>query len=435
MSCNAAPLLSQLVLVWAMLDRLEGVVVADSFLATAAPRVELSYLGHALAASSPPGSSALAQFGAFGGVDYWASDPWTRLPVFCRSFFLLQLLALLRLLWFAVPLRTGHKTVNGVVRRHRALLRGAPLALVFLACLPLVSAAPKRAFAQALATTDLSDITHDLDSPPAFGDSGRPPGLPGVLASTDMPPARNPNSPVFSRVRSQGWDVPVAVLGFQRLPMFTSVHSACVIDADDLADLAEEACDAHLGSLKFCPVHPQPHINYLVLLSFPLECDLLGRIPVCVQSHVLPVHDVDEQPRFWCEYFDTPLHFADVEAAFANEWLPGSKIYIGDACRLLTAVPHATQPGDPGDLVRVVRPGKCPPPAATVGAKLAAPDLHLRRLSVEGFPGGPDDPQRHCLLQPLEAPRMVQYAGLPGRCLLNEVLLSHARCLAPGSDP
>ena len=172
-----------------------------------------------------------------------------------RSFFLLQLLALLRLLWFAVPLRAGNAGFNRLIRGHRTLLRGAPVLVLLCVLIPSVQAAPKTSFALRLAPPSQQpvDLLSDSDSP---GPSRTGPSVcPAFGADCTV---RSPGSPIFSRVRERGWEVPVSVLGFQRLPRYTTVHSACVIDASDLVETAEEACDADFHAQKFCEVVPQP---------------------------------------------------------------------------------------------------------------------------------------------------------------------------------
>ena len=343
--------------------------------------------------------------------------------IFLRSFLLLQLLAFMRLLCLAMPLQRGCHRANGIVRTCRGGLRGAPLVLALAVCLPLVQAAPRRAFAQQLSRTALAPLITDLDedipaahdAPPSADfdepDHGPAPALP------------NPISPTFSRVRSQGWEVPVSILTFQRQALHSCVHTACMKDAADVVDTVAEACDAEQQGLEFITVRPQPCLDHPVLLSTPVQHLQLSRVPICVEAHVLPGDAAHAEPRLWLDYFDSPLRLSDVETALANEWQPGYRVYVAGRRQFLTEAGTAIAPGD---LLRIVRPRMTPPPAVTLEVKLASPSQYFRRLSVSGFPATPHDHRRYCLLQPLELPRLVQNAGLPDPGLLDQVMLSHA---------
>ena len=363
---------------------------------------------------------------------------------FCRTFFLLQLLALSRMFWMAIPLRRRKPMSNSVVRGHRTLLQGAPLIIAVAVCLPFVEAAPKGVFSRCLTSGASGAAVVDLDDDQAG--FARPSSLLHVDAPGDglhevpMAPItpsrgesasldRGVSSPTFSRVREQGWDVPVAVLHSQRLSRFTSVHSACMADAADLVEAVEYACDAMQHGRRFYEICPQPSLDFPVLLATSLRHESLGRVPVCMQLHDCSGNGEETEPRVWMEYCETPLRSSDVEEMLSQDWQPGSKVYVGSASRLLGE--DGLDVGA-GDLIRVVRARQSPPSVVSLATKLVLPGRHLRKLHVSGFPGDPRDSQRHCLLQPLEAPRLVHYAGLRGPSLLDQVLLSHA---APWPGP
>ena len=266
--------------------------------------------------------------------------------------------------WFAVPQRAGRTKTNRLVVCHRALLRGAPFVLLLCAVAPCAQAAPKAPFAR------LSSSCADVPIEVSSGTDSSELSPQRVRASSSLGAsfaAGSPGSPDFSRVREQGWDVPVSVLSFQRLPRFTQVHSACVIDVTDLVEQTASACDALLHGQRFCEVVPQPCVDYFVLLSFPMEHDSLARIPVCVQMHGPRGHDMTEVPRFWCDFYESPLHYSDVAASLANEWLPGSRVFVGAEQKQLRQSGLTIVPGD---LVYIVRPHATKFSSATVAAKL-----------------------------------------------------------------
>ena len=347
--------------------------------------------------------------------------PW--FASFCRSFFLLQLLACLRMLLFAMPLCRQAPTVNGRIRRVRSLVRGAPfcvlVALAFSGAFAMQSGRPvlMSGDSPAQSTHIRSPAAHqDSTHLPARGGSYRR-GSPRAAAAVPSQ-ARDPSSPLFSRQRELGWEVPVMILRFQRSCSFVTLHTAAVADADDLSEQVEDGWEAlQLGHVCI-PAYPQPSLDVLVLVTAPTRFHLLHRVPVCVQ-----MHDSHEVTTCWQEYFDETICLADVQFAMGSQWIEGSRAFLRDHTVPLGA---RSVPVRAGDLLRIVRPGLSLPAVASVAVKLARPDLHLRSLQVEGFPDTPPAPSRDCLLQPLCPTSLVMYSPVPGPSLLSEVLLSHA---------
>ena len=351
------------------------------------------------------------------------------LDSFCRSFCLLQLFAVIHLMLRAVPLRKGCTTSNRYLCRSRSLFRGAPLCLAIALALPFAAGGPldrpAAAASQPLrpAVSEAASSSHD-----AARVLGGQPGARRIFGSLFTASLRepvdlevwqaSPRSPPFSRLREDGWETPVQILRYQRAPSYVVLHTAAVRDAEDLAEQAEAHWD--LADHGFCciPVHPQPSLDILVLLAAPCRFPKLQRIPVCVQ--VLDAHGV---VACWSEFFDPTITLAEVKFVFGNQWPPAARVFVRNS-----SVPLGTAPFSlaAGDLLRVVRPGAPVPEVTTAGAKLVHPELHLRRVSVEGYPTEDRVASRECLLQPLCPVQLLMYSPVPGPSRLQEVVLSHA---------
>ena len=155
-----------------------------------------------------------------------------------------------------------------------------------------------------------------------------------------------------------------------------------------------------------------------VLLTAPMRFALLDRIPVCIQ-----VQDGDGDCLCWQEFLDPVMTLADIKDALGNQWPPHSKVYVRDSARAAGAGPVRLVAGD---LLRIVRPGAPVPAVVPIQVKLARPDLHFRRLDVDGYPDTQTVSGRECLLQPLCPVRLVMYSPVPGPSVFEDVMLSHA---------
>ena len=167
------------------------------------------------------------------------------------------------------------------------------------------------------------------------------------------PAAARPGSPVFSRVRDVGWDVPVKILRFQKEHAWTVVHSATVRDAVDLAEAAEDACDDSFASLTFIPVSPQPEADHPVLLSAPANFRKSGQVPVCLEL----LYE-SEGRRVWMEFVESPIRLEAIQFLMANEWREGSTALAGTSG---VSLGSKDVPVAPGDLIRILRPGHSRP--------------------------------------------------------------------------
>ena len=324
------------------------------------------------------------------------------LDSFLRSLALLQLLAFCRVLAFAVPLHKRRKRCNRVVSVARQGLRGAPLCLALANCLPFAAAVTAGAGQHTLGTRL---------------EAGRASYASSLAAREDL--CADPDSPVFSRVRTVGWKVPVVVLQYQRLPLTVSLHTAAVQDAADLTELATDLCEAEDHALQLCHVEPQPACNYPVLLAAPFQASTMGRVPVCVC-----LVDNYAGARIWLEFFDSPLCLSDVQHALGSDWKTDARVFVHALGRPLDEDgQHITA----GTLVQVVPATRPPLRLSTLDVKLERPDLHLRRLDRDGFLADTDGCSGHCLLQPLEPPHIFHYSPpLAGPPQFESVALSHA---------
>ena len=229
---------------------------------------------------------------------------------------------------------------------------------------------------------------------------------------------RRMSSPKFPRVRAIGWEVPVMLLRFQRDHMWTVAHSATARDAEDLAEIAEFESDVGDYNLTCVPLAPQPHRDFPVLVCAPFNFRQIGQIPVCFELFY-----AQEGSQVWMEFVDPVIRLDDIEYLMAIEWRDGSTVLVGNSLQPLGTRDVAISPGA---LIRILRPGGRRLCCNTLTDKLRRPDLFLRRLDVAGFPTDPHVQFRHCLLQPLAAPRLVQFSAINGDADRDRVLLSHA---------
>ena len=334
---------------------------------------------------------------------------------FCRSFFLLFLFSGCRLLCRAVPKRRGTPCRNRSLSFLRGGLRGAPLMFFLVIALPFASAMQPE-----LPSCDAPALGHatPASSHHAFrtGSScGR--RETDVLAGETSAARPRPNSPLFSRCRSVGWRVPVAIMRLQRSPDYVPVHTAAVRDGSDLVEQVEDEWDAVERGYRCYVVHPQPELDHPAVIAAPAQHARLHRIPVCLQ-----VHDAHGRVDCWVEFLDPFISVDDVSDVLAEAWNPAMRVFVGDRSHALTAEPCSLRAGD---LICILCSGACRKQQHTVEAKLAKPELHFRSLETEGFPSTPEVSGRECLLQPLEPPRLLQYSYLPGPSLLEQVMLSH----------
>ena len=190
---------------------------------------------------SPPclPSSKRVETGPGGHLLQWMLD---MLDSLLRSLALLQLLSFCRIWAFAMPMRRRRPHCNRVVIAARRTLRGAPLCLAVAICLPFATAAPHMACPSAFPSELRSAAPDDsaFASPPGvLTAEGSHTDIARTAAATASVPCDSshlgvsvpdPDSPVFSRVRTVGWRVPVVILQYQRLPLTVSLHTAAVRD-------------------------------------------------------------------------------------------------------------------------------------------------------------------------------------------------------------
>ena len=341
------------------------------------------------------------------------SGPESAFECLARSLLLLQLLAFGRLLLFTAPQRPGQELRNKALVRGRRALCGAPLALAFAFCIVGAVAAPPGPLSASAGLTNpavpspqrsgasfdgqTSHVVFDVSLPSAVPtvdapcqarpSVSSPPAVPTVDAPCQARPSafgafvetRAPESPIFSRVRAVGWNTPVVILQFQRLHLSVPVHTATVRDAEELEELAADVCEAYALGLALVHVDPQPDKDFPVLLGVSTHAAVLGRVPVCMH-----LYGPSDGPRIWMEYLESPVRLSDVQDVLGSDWQVSSRVFVHESGRPLT---EDGQPIWPGMLIRVVPRGRSLPRGTSLTAKLARPDLFLRKLGLRGCCG------------------------------------------------
>ena len=355
----------------------------------------------------------------------WGADLLpTWFEMFGRSFLLFQLLAFLRLWIRAVPLQKGSSAGNRCVRSARVCLRGAPLCIALAFCAMPASAVPLASTSHSRAA--LPQPSHDT-APDAFpthaSEPGhahsalnlgpRPLGLPIVEADAALAFAAN------EARRQVSWHIPVQVLLLQRSSRFMPVASDGYTDYDDFVEIVEDELDAFPNGLRYRPVLPQPRVDHAVLLAEYPYLLSLQLISVCIEL-VRP----GLPSRYWADTLESPVSFDDLVTHLGRDWIPGSRILIGVNGHRLQE--QETFHLGVGDLIQVLSPTSQVSPSRTLGSKLARPDMHFQSLEARGYPVEFTADHRYALLEPLIAPKTIQFSPSPGRLDPTEVLQSHA---------
>ena len=219
-------------------------------------------------------------------LDWW-NDVWDS---FSRSFLLLQLLAYLRLVVIASPLRKGESTLNRAKQRSRNLLRGAPLIVVAALCLPVCSAAPAEPGALPDPRPPLSACASSANA--AVHCPGR---AAAAGCEDDVQQAASPRSRVaptesasdgessHEASRLTPWSYALQTLHFQRASRVVAIGFSECRDAEDMVDLAYDKFDVAQEGLRFQEVTPQPRADFAVLLAFHSVARFLS-----VSSYICP---------------------------------------------------------------------------------------------------------------------------------------------------
>ena len=241
--------------------------------------------------------------------DSWILSLEQHADAFARSFGLLQLLAIVRLLLFALPQRSSHD-VNAVLCRGRRLLKAAPLCLGLALCCLTVAGMPTgpASSGHGLALDSSSDEVEVVYASPSgpfvfardrHREPGRPPGSTISVATADVPPLSLSGEPDACLSFDQGlsdaasipiasaWSFPVRVLQLQRPALCVPVAVRSFGSLRDLLRQLELKLDADLMCVDFIPVEPQPTTDSLVLLSVPRTCEAMFLVPTCVQLYKL----------------------------------------------------------------------------------------------------------------------------------------------------
>ena len=387
--------------------------------------------------------------------------------IFARSFFLLQLMTLVRLLVFAAPQRAERPLGNTVLRCSRIALRGAPLAFALLAVIPQVAAAPGGGGTTSGASSasipvaangvwPTGTLARSAGSPASFdvscavSASGAAPSsaqvhslLEAVVvldASPDVAYAASchaemGDAPVeavpegshsaWSRAgresNEESMHLTVLTLRLQRAPLTCTLPCQPCIRVLDFVEAVEDAMDLSTAGLYAVAVEPQPHVEHPVFLAARLPPDTAIDVPVCLQVyHGLPT------VRIWLDYLPSPLCLQHVVDCLGTDWEAGSRVIVGSGIRFLR--PDSAVTISEGTLIRVLPPHRSLTPAFTLSEKLRKPEEFFRRLEVEGPPDAAQDLGRYGLLQALVCDKIVAYLRLPGPDRFASVICSHADC-------
>ena len=317
------------------------------------------------------------------------------LEALIRSVVVAHLLAMFRLLLFAVPLRRCRPRANSVVRASRTSLKGAALALVLSWSLPVAAAMPNGdslpANSRPFGSFGLPDnpANHYVSHSPSCTP---PTAAAGVTAASQTPVI----FPLASDVAGDAadsvaaaafpepglpddgrWFLPVVGLLYQRPLVWVSARGDTA-DEDNLFEAAESQFCADIPECHVVVVYPQPNVaapTFLVVLPCASYADL---VPVCLQ-----VYQRGSIPWISMEYLDATSFLSDFVALLPEEYRPGVQIFVGDRSDPLNE--YDTVHLCPGLLIRTF-PESIPNPrrALTLQTKLTRAWDEFNDLAVGG---------------------------------------------------
>ena len=358
------------------------------------------------------------------------------LDEFWRSFLLLQLFAMFRLLLMAVPLRRQRPHSNGILRSARAVCKGAPLALVVAIALPVVTAMPSATDGQPAVARASRTLGQHLGSSgsevPSRGTVPPDNLWSAYCNSADGGSIRShwslarpvtglsaPDLDTNGTLRSTGQrHITVLVLRHQQRPATVplSAYSRPFL-LPFLRDV-ESVLEERSPGLAVVPVHPQPHTDHPVVALLHTGKDEPTCPVVCFQ-----VHRGHPSVDFWTDCLEQPLLLSTVEAVLGPDWQAGSIVLVGDSPAPLR--PSESRDVAPGTLIRVFLPHCGVIRACSLRDRIRDPEQYCSILEQDGPPAFAPLSHTYGLLQTLVVDKFVQYSPLPGRDALEDVLLSH----------
>ena len=209
----------------------------------------------------------------------WLAD-WIDVNSFCRSFFLLQLLALVRLWVKAVSVSNKAPRRRRVVRSFACSLQGAPFALVL--CFATVGVhgvpAPQGRWRLASSSAPHARTVIDVDDEVLCGETEPSSGC--VPAGTSAGSGLSAGEDWLPQVPTC---FVAQVFQLQRAPWFTAVPQDCAGNSVCFCRAVESAYNASAKGIELVEVRPQPSGRCASFLAVPHRALQSDRVPVCLQ--------------------------------------------------------------------------------------------------------------------------------------------------------
>ena len=355
-----------------------------------------------LAGHRVPSGKRVAQLGMRQRANDWGS---TCLEVFVRTLLLFYLVACLRVLAFTCRLQPRAPRTNRRIRTCRDALRGAPFWLAFGIVAHLL---PVGAGMRATSADPYPLVAGQRVAPGAY----EPVHDAQVAATAGSLPRHHTGDPKFC----------VSVFSYQA----AAFHTAIWIDPGDsesfvLSKVQDAVYFGEQGS--FVQVCPQPAVGAATFLDVPAWALRELLVPVFIEV-------LSARPHRYLEVFRGRVDAEDIRLAVGHKWIPGGRIFVGDATEPLALGQIAQL--QPGTLVRVV-PRGCPlTRCATLAVKIRRPRSWFR---VEGHHPleEHDDPPGHIgLLGVMGDWTTIPASSLTGVPSLQDALQNH--CGRPAHD-
>ena len=261
------------------------------------------------------------------------------------------LVAVLHLVTYATPLRTGCARRNAAIASCRRGLKGAPLLLAcfFAACFaPQAYAINAGAAHDLLPSSSASPIvpgscTGGIRSPTWFGPTEDPPDHDRLFEVLVLRLQKS------ATITTQWWD-----------PGLGSGYVCCTASHD--LSFGPPTC-------RYFPALPQPAGGAVVLGEAPFDVLSSLQVPIFIQVAG------SWEPCFVVHFCGAVTH-QDIKDAVGELWPANGQVYVG-FCTQPLSVGHSFSP-TVGLLVRVLQPGVVPRPLRSLDARLADPtDLHI----------------------------------------------------------
>ena len=351
----------------------------------------------------------------------WCTAMWQS---WVRSFVLLQLIALIRLLiigFLCNSSRPCRRERSKIARCIHTALKGAPCALALCVCIPVAGAMPAPGSVHPLHTAPFdaphclptlnlwSPLTADfvfqgrpLDGDVTLDVEGTVPLVPNV-----GPPADN------MRFVSE-------ILHFQRSSSFAFHHTGAVHDVDSLADEVLEQIALDATDERLIAVHPQPCTDRPVFIASHIRHDITDDVPVCVEVEVRGSRSI-----FWMDFVPTHCSYSEARDLLGELFWPGMVLRVGESSGPLFEDDSCMV--RPGMLVRFTLAGRSPRASVALEALMRNPTDVFADIDEEGAPEYFAAPGASCVLQSMTPPTVLTVRR---HATLNEVVDTVSRRIA-----